>query len=69
MIKARTNNKIARIKPILNSPVLPNCSVLTSALGRFAIIPAVIIRGLNYRKDDIPSSKLHRSKNEDLFRK
>ncbi len=32
-------------------------------------IPAVIIRGINYRKDDIPSSKLYRSKDEDLFRK
>ena len=32
-------------------------------------IPAVIIRGMNYRKDDLPSSQLYRSKDEDLFRR
>ena len=29
---------------MFNSPVLPSCSVLTTAFGRFAIIPAVIIK-------------------------
>lgn len=32
-------------------------------------IPAVIIRGLNYRKNNISSSELYRSKDEDFFRK
>ena len=28
----------------LNSPVLPSCKVLTKAAGKFATIPAVIIK-------------------------
>ena len=36
------------IKATLNSPVLPSCKVLTTALGRFAIIPAVIIREIPF---------------------
>ncbi|MED5578581.1 MAG: coenzyme F420-0:L-glutamate ligase [Nitrospinota bacterium] len=32
-------------------------------------IPAVIMRGMNYRRGDIASSQLYRSKDEDLFRK
>ena len=40
--------KILRIKAILNSPVLPSCKVLTTALGKFAIMPAVIINEIPF---------------------
>ena len=37
---------IPNINAILSSPVLPNCNVLTKALGKFAIIPAVMMRDI-----------------------
>ena len=40
--------KIPKIKAILNSPVLPNWRVLTKALGKLAIIPAVIINEIPF---------------------
>ena len=43
IIRANINIKIPRIKEVLNSPVRPNCNVLTNALGKLAIIPAVMI--------------------------
>ena len=39
---------MAKMNAILNSPVLPSCKVLTKALGKLAIIPAVIIRDIPF---------------------
>ena len=50
IIKANINIKIPRIKDTLNSPVLPNCNVLTKAPGKLATIPAVIINEIPFPK-------------------